>query len=98
MNILSRDRYAQYIRVRCVTRNIFEFAALRAIYSSSLRYAQYIRVRCVTRNIFEFAVLRAIYSSLRHDGVTHMRRESNFPDFQGIFLYFRDFSQNLKFP
>ena len=25
-------------------------------------------------------------------------RKSNFPDFQGIFLYFPDFSQNLKFP
>ena len=25
-------------------------------------------------------------------------RNSNFPDFQGIFLYFHDFSQNLKFP
>ena len=42
----------------------------------------------VTRNEFEFA------ASWRY---AYDMRKSNFPDFQGIFLYFPDFSQNLKF-
>ena len=43
----------------------------------------------VTRNEFELAASwRYVYDM----------RKSNFPDFQRIFLYFPDFSQNLKFP
>ena len=43
----------------------------------------------VMRNEFEFAASRRYAYDMR---------KSNFPDFQGIFLYFPDFSQNLKFP
>ena len=43
----------------------------------------------VTRNEFEFAASRRYAYDMR---------KSNFPDFQGIFLYFPDLSQNLKFP
>ena len=41
------------------------------------------------RNEFEFAASRHY---------TYDMRKSNFPDFQGIFLYFPDFSQNLSDP
>ena len=43
----------------------------------------------VTHNEFEFAASRRY---------AYAMRKSHFPDFQGIFLYFPDFSQNLKFP
>ena len=43
----------------------------------------------VTRNVFKFAASRRYAYDMR---------KSNFPDFQGIFLYFPNFSQNLKFP
>ena len=40
-------------------------------------------------NEFEFAASQCYAYNMR---------KSNFPDFQGIFPYFPDFSQNLKFP
>ena len=43
----------------------------------------------ITSNEFEFAASRHYAYDMR---------KSNFPDFHGIFLYFPDSSQNLKFP
>jgi len=45
--------------------------------------------RIITCNEFEFAASQHYSYDIR---------KSSFPDFQGIFMYFPDFTQNLKFP